>query len=137
MSIIVQAMELLTAYFCESSFEPFNFNTYKGVWRSVCLYQTTDGLLVITIVYRPEELDSVQIDGMKKTLLNFFTDGHGRKCGAASVFLQDEATLQGTLIIGEQLLYTEVLFIIMENFQCFFENLCTFHVLISFVSYLS
>ena len=104
-------MEILTEYFKRTQqFQliPFDFKTYKGVWRNVCLYLTTDGLLSVTIVYRPEDLSERKLEVMNESVLRFFTEGKGRECGAASVYLQNEATLQGNLITGEEILYTKV-----------------------------
>ncbi|CAF1082430.1 unnamed protein product [Rotaria sordida] len=91
-----------------------NTNIFKKdqYWRSITLKSNEQNDLMMNVIVHPQSFSKIEIDQMKKDLLNYFIDGSGRECEINSIYFQTCAQNRCTseenpfeLIYGNEFIY--------------------------------
>lgn len=84
------AVKLLRDFIIQSGYQPFNTETYGGIFRNLTIRQNRkdDGLMLIIGIH-PQELTDEEKEKLQKEFVSFFTEGAGKSLKVTSLYYEE------------------------------------------------
>uniref|UniRef100_A0A3P8VUP5 tRNA (uracil(54)-C(5))-methyltransferase n=1 Tax=Cynoglossus semilaevis TaxID=244447 RepID=A0A3P8VUP5_CYNSE len=91
--------------------------TYEGHWKQLTVRSTRSGETMAMVFFNPQKLEEEELDDLKRSMREFFTDGEGQSCGLTSLYFIREGQrtspnpedLPCELVAGETCIHEELL----------------------------
>lgn len=84
------AVKLLRDFIIQSGYQPFNTETYGGIFRNLTIRQNrkNDGLMLIIGIH-PQELTDEEKEKIQQEFVSFFTEGAGKSLNVTSLYYEE------------------------------------------------
>ncbi|XP_062307249.1 tRNA (uracil-5-)-methyltransferase homolog A [Osmerus eperlanus] len=100
-----------------TSYAVYSPETYDGHWKQLTVRTTRTDEAMAMVFFNPQKLEEAELDGLKNSLRQFFTEGLGKESGLNSLYFVREGQrtspnpedLPSELVFGKEYIYEELL----------------------------
>ncbi|XP_020784009.1 tRNA (uracil-5-)-methyltransferase homolog A [Boleophthalmus pectinirostris] len=100
-----------------TTYSVYSPETYEGHWKQLTVRTTRIGQAMAIVFFNPQKLDEEELDALKTSMKQYFTEGEGKDSGITSLYFVREGQrtspnpedLPCELVGGESCIYEELL----------------------------
>ncbi|KAK7878967.1 hypothetical protein WMY93_030820 [Mugilogobius chulae] len=100
-----------------TAYSVYSPETYEGHWKQLTVRTTRTGQAMAVVFFNPQKLDEEELDALKTSMKQYFTEGEGRDSGVTSLYFVREGQrtspnpedLPCELVGGETCIHEELL----------------------------
>ncbi|XP_036382403.1 tRNA (uracil-5-)-methyltransferase homolog A [Megalops cyprinoides] len=104
-------------YIRTTPYSVYSPETYEGHWKQLTVRTTRTSQIMAMVFFNPQKLQEEELNALKSSLRQYFTDGAGKKSGVTSLYFVREGQrtspnvedLPCELVAGEEWIHEELL----------------------------
>ncbi|KAJ0067697.1 hypothetical protein NL108_009839, partial [Boleophthalmus pectinirostris] len=110
-------IKTVTFLYRTTTYSVYSPETYEGHWKQLTVRTTRIGQAMAIVFFNPQKLDEEELDALKTSMKQYFTEGEGKDSGITSLYFVREGQrtspnpedLPCELVGGESCIYEELL----------------------------
>ncbi|KAG5280873.1 hypothetical protein AALO_G00064960 [Alosa alosa] len=82
-----KVVQVVQDYIRTTPYSVYSPETYEGHWRQLTVRTTRTNQVMAMVFFNPQKLTEEEIDGLKKSMKVYFTEGEGKDSGVTSLYV--------------------------------------------------